>query len=159
MMDAYAGEEEGEEGGEKLRIIDGFRLYPRRWLMLALFSLLSLTNALAWISFAPISYHTGTLLPPLPPSTVFARWPRGRTSSRTVVCRGCAAEFYRIREHWVSGLAMVYMLAYIGGVWVGAWVIEKNGLRFGVRVVPPPPICVCARVTHLGGNRWWPAAS
>jgi len=58
----------------------------------------------------------------------------------------------------VSGLAMVYMLAYIGGVWVGAWVIEKNGLRFGVRVVPTP-ICVCARVTHLRGNRWWPAAS
>lgn len=110
-MDAYAGgEEEGEEGGEKLRIIDGFRLYPRRWLMLALFSLLSLSNALAWISFAPISYHT--------------------------------AEFYRIREHWVSGLAMVYMLAYIGGVWVGAWAIEKNGLRFGV---------VAGSILNMGG--------
>jgi hypothetical protein len=41
-----------------------------------------------------------------------------------------------MREHWVSGLAMVYMLAYIGGVWVGAWVIEKSGLRFGVRAWP-----------------------
>lgn len=74
MMDAYAGgEEEGEEGGEKLRIIDGFRLYPRRWLMLALFSLLSLSNALAWISFAPISYHTGSP----PPSTVCTLAPVG----------------------------------------------------------------------------------
>jgi hypothetical protein len=66
MMDAYAGgEEEGEEGDEKLRIMDGYRLYQRRWVMLVLFGLLSLTNALAWISFAPIAYHTGTPPPPL----------------------------------------------------------------------------------------------
>jgi len=43
-----------------------------------------------------------------------------------------AAEFYQVKEHWVSGLAMVYMVCYIGGIWAGAWIIDKKGLQYGV---------------------------
>jgi MFS transporter, FLVCR family, feline leukemia virus subgroup C receptor-related protein len=32
-----------------------FQVYPQRWLMLALFAALTMTNAMVWISFAPIS--------------------------------------------------------------------------------------------------------
>jgi len=37
-----------------------YKLYPRRWLTLALFSLATLTNASLWTTFAPISDLTST---------------------------------------------------------------------------------------------------
>jgi len=86
---------------ERVSLVRGLPVeHPKRWLMLALFCPISLTNACAWITFTPISRQT--------------------------------AQFYSIGEQWVIMLALVYMIVYIGCVWVGAWTIEKKGLRFGV---------------------------
>ncbi len=54
----------------ELFIDQEYKVYPRRWLMLFLFSLLSFSNAMAWISFAPIA-RTWILTPP-PPSILMS---------------------------------------------------------------------------------------
>jgi len=62
-MLAAASDDEQEQPQEEVGILDGsYRQYRRRWIMLALFCFLSLSNALAWISFAPIAKRTGAYI-------------------------------------------------------------------------------------------------
>jgi hypothetical protein len=46
---------EYKEDTEHDEVPTNYVLYKKRWLMLLLFSMLSLTNAVQWITFAPIS--------------------------------------------------------------------------------------------------------
>jgi hypothetical protein len=127
--------------------------------MLALFSLLSLTNALAWISFAPISYHTGSppLLPPFHSFCTLAPWAHILTySGLSRVCSRVLPDTGALGERAGDGLHAGLHRGRVGGR------LGHREERPAIRrtcCAPPPQICVCARVTHLGGNRWWPAAS
>lgn len=94
-----ADAKEDKEGGE------AHRVYKRRWLILGLFCLYSLSNAYQWIHLNIIvnifdKYYSESL-----PKDTFQR------------------------ETAVDWLSMVYMLAYIPLIFPATWLLDKKGLR------------------------------
>lgn len=82
------------------------RLYFRRWLMLVLFVLCSLTNAFQWIHLVIITnilerYYNASLPEDQSHKTMAIEW-----------------------------LSMVYMLAYIPLIFPATWLLDKKGLRW-----------------------------
>lgn len=98
-------------------------LYPRyrtRWLQLGLFSFLSMTNAMLWITFAPIA---------------------GTSHVSKSVCRhhdmegsDLMASFYGVNTFAINCFSLNYMVLYLLlGFWA-AQIIEQRSLRSGLLV-------------------------
>lgn len=81
-------------------------LYLRRWVTLMLFSLISFTNAMNWITFSPFASHART--------------------------------FYGVESIAIDSLSTVYMMVYIPFVFLSSWLIDRAGLRVGVRLIIIP---------------------
>jgi FLVCR family feline leukemia virus subgroup C receptor-related protein len=81
------------------------RVYKRRWLILALFSIYSLTNAYQWIHLSIIvnviqKYYNESL-----PEDKYQR------------------------ENTVDWLSMIYMLGYVPLIFPATWLLDRRGLR------------------------------
>jgi FLVCR family MFS transporter 7 len=70
-----------------------------RWVMLFLYGLLSITNAVIWITFAPIA--------------------------------SLSATYYSTSVSNINILALTFMMAYLPGSLLAAWVFNKHGLGVG----------------------------
>jgi FLVCR family feline leukemia virus subgroup C receptor-related protein len=81
------------------------RVYKRRWIMVSLFCLYSLSNAYQWIHLNIIA-------------NVIQRYYN----------ESLPEDVYR-RETAVDWLSMIYMLAYIPLIFPSTWLLDKRGLR------------------------------
>ncbi len=79
-----------------------------RWLVLFLYGLQSICNAVLWITFAPV--------------TAAAGW------------------YFDTTDTGVNILSLTFMIVYLPGSIMAAWVFNRHGLRAGYRVAHAAPI-------------------
>ncbi|CAK8677998.1 unnamed protein product [Clavelina lepadiformis] len=79
-----------------------YKVYSRRWFLLATLFVLSLSNAMAWLTFAPVAYKAAEFYTD-PPNTDTINW-----------------------------LSVVFMITGIPCGIVATWLIDTVGLRFSV---------------------------